>query len=64
MAKQPKATVVAKGPQTKRTGYKRKSNKRVDVLADQLQRAARKALNRAGAKSFRAVYLNVSPAVA
>lgn len=40
-------------PATTRNGYKRKSNKRVDVLGAQLQRQARKAMNRLGAKSFR-----------
>ena len=32
---------------SKRAGYKRKKNKRVDVLAAQLQSIARKALNKA-----------------
>lgn len=40
-------------PATARNGYKRKSNRRVNVLDAQLQRIARKAMNRAGAKSFR-----------
>lgn len=39
-------------PATSRNGYKRKSNRRVNVLDAQLQRIARKAMNRAGAKSF------------
>lgn len=36
-----------------RAGYKRKGNRRVDVLGDQLKRLARKSMNRHGAKSFR-----------
>lgn len=31
---------------SKRAGYKRKSNKRIDVLGDQLKRLARKTLNK------------------
>lgn len=49
--KQDSNKVFAK-PATSRNGYKRKSNKRVDVLGAQLQRQARKAMNRLGAKSF------------
>lgn len=36
---------------SKRAGYKRKTNKRVDVLGAQLKRLARKALNAAQHKS-------------
>lgn len=32
---------------SKRAGYKRKTNKRVDVLGDQLKRLARKAIKKA-----------------
>ena len=53
MAKAKKVEVKAVVGNSKRAGYKRKSNKRVDVLGDQLQRQARKALNRDGAKSFK-----------
>lgn len=42
-----KAATTTAAPTSKRSGYKRKSNRRVDVLAAQLARAARKALNKA-----------------
>lgn len=45
-AKAPVATATAAST-SKRAGYKRKKNGRVDVLAAQLQRVARKALNKA-----------------
>ncbi|AVJ48150.1 hypothetical protein [Salmonella phage SE131] len=51
--KQDSSSKVFAKPATSRNGYKRKSNKRVDVLGAQLQRQARKAMNRLGAKSFR-----------
>lgn len=41
--------------QSSREKYKRKSNRRVDVLGDQLKRLARKSMNRHGAKSFRKI---------
>lgn len=52
MAKAKKVEVKAVVGDSKRAGYKRKSNKRVDVLGAQLQRQARKALKRAGSGSF------------
>ena len=48
---------VSSGKASKREKYKRKSNKRVDRLGDQLKRLARKSMNRNGAKSFRKVAL-------
>lgn len=44
-AKAPAATTVAST--SKRAGYKRKKNGRVDVLGDQLKSIARAALNKA-----------------
>lgn len=42
-----KPTATAAASTSKRAGYKRKSNRRVNVLQAQLQRIARKALNKA-----------------
>lgn len=42
-----KATTAAPAATSKRSGYKRKTNRRVDVLAAQLARVARKALKKA-----------------
>lgn len=42
-----KPTATAAVSTSKRAGYKRKSNRRVNVLQAQLQRIARKALNKA-----------------
>ncbi len=51
MAKQAKTKAVKEVTGTsKRAGYKRKTNKRVDVLGAQLKRLARKALNAAAHK--------------
>lgn len=45
------ATKTAAAPASKRSGYKRKSNKRVNVLSAQLGRVARKAQKAAQYKS-------------
>lgn len=42
-----KATAATPVSTSKRAGYKRKSNRRVNVLHAQLKRLARKALNKA-----------------
>lgn len=47
MAKAKKEVKTVVAGTSKRAGYKRKSNKRVDVLGAQLKRLARKALRRA-----------------
>lgn len=48
MAKQKvKSQATTALAQTKRTGYKRKKNSRVNVLSDQLSRVARKSFKRA-----------------
>jgi len=43
----PQQTKAAPVSTSKRAGYKRKKNRRVDVLGDQLDRIARKALKAA-----------------
>lgn len=51
MAKAKKVETAKTELATRRSGYKRKSNKRVDVLGAQLKRVARKAIKAANYKT-------------